>query len=77
MSYSSTVTAIMGLNLAHDGLILKLSTVNCPTKKLTYEHEELRIMSCLLELLDSLPGQEKDQILQLIESSALRPVELF
>ncbi|WDE01020.1 hypothetical protein [Thalassomonas actiniarum] len=64
MMYSPTVTAIMGLNGAHDSAVLQLTKVKCPAKKAEYERQELRIMNCLLELLDTLPNDEKQQVLK-------------
>ncbi|WDE06650.1 hypothetical protein SG34_007015 [Thalassomonas viridans] len=64
MIYSPTIAAIMGLNGAHDSVVLKLAKVKCPLKKANFERQELRIMSCLLELLDTLPEQEKQDLLQ-------------
>jgi len=63
MIYSPTVTAIMGLNGAHDSAVLQLTKVKCPVKKAEYERQELRIMHCLLELLDTLPDKEKQHVL--------------
>lgn len=64
MMYSPTVTAIMGLNSAHDSTVLQLTKVKCPAKKAEYERQELRIMNCLLELLDTLPDEEKQHVLK-------------
>ncbi|WP_281558889.1 hypothetical protein [Thalassomonas sp. RHCl1] len=67
MMYSPTVTAIMGLNGAHDSAVLQLTKVRCPAKKAEYERQELRIMNCLLELLDTLPNDEKQQVLKALK----------
>ena len=66
MIYSPTIAAIIGLNGAHDSVLLKLAKVKCPIKKANFERQELRIMSCLLELLDTLPEKEKKDLLQRI-----------
>ena len=64
MLYSPTVTAIMGLNGAHDSAVLQLTKVKCSLKKVQYERQELRIMNCLLELLDTLPEEERQRVLK-------------
>ncbi|WP_044832056.1 hypothetical protein [Thalassomonas actiniarum] len=68
MIYGPTITAIMGLNGAHDSVVLKLIKVKCPAQKANFERQELRIMSCLLELLDTLPDEEKKDLLQKIKT---------
>lgn len=67
MIYGPTVTAIMGLNASHDSILLKLTKVSCPVKKITFERQEIQIMSCLMELLDILPNKDREQILQAIK----------
>ncbi|WDE10762.1 hypothetical protein [Thalassomonas haliotis] len=67
MLYSPTVTAIMGLNGAHDSAVLQLTKVKCPARKAEYERQELRIVNCLIELLDTLPDEEKKNVLKAIK----------
>lgn len=67
MIYSPTVTAVICLNNYHDSLLYKIAKVKCPVKKIKYTHQELRIMSCLLELMDTLPEEAKSQVMDMIK----------